>query len=482
LRTTGDLFDSLPNRQDARMAFAHGPLTDDELTSAVELLRGLIPADEFSTAALEESPHTVYTTLVTLWLLTLQRLGGGASLAAIVKDVLRHSRELLPDNKRVREGTLSERSGSYSRARTRLPLELVRLFAQRVSDSLIERAPPTFAGRRTFVFDGTTFTLAPTSPLREVYPPAVNQHGASTWPVLLLTVAHELQSGCALIPEFGPMYGPRSESETSQAARLIARLPPNSLLLTDAGFGIFGVLHAAVAAGHDVLSRLTKVRFQALARQAERLDDVDAQGTVVRGARYRLAWKPSAKDRKSRPDLPGDACLQVELHEIARDGAEPLYLVTTLGGDGAEAARLYARRYDVEHDIRDLKVTLELEKLRSKSDEMVRKELLCGLVAYNLVQELRRAAAAAARVEPRRLSFTGVWTTMQSYLLRQPPCAASEWQARYERALRSAAQTKLPNRPGRSYPRQAHPRRPKSTKYENRNRPPKPKPPPDDTK
>lgn len=464
------------------MASASGPLTDEELTSAVELLRGLIPADEFPTADFDRSPATVYTTLVTLWMLTLQRLGGGASLAAVVKDVLHHSRELLPDVKRVREAKLSSNSAAYSRARKRLPLELVLRFAERVAQSLIERTPPSFRGRRAFLLDGTTITLPPTSPLREVYPPATNQHGESTWPVLLLTVAHELASGCAVIPELGAMYGADNESETSQAARLFARLPPQSLLLADAGFGIFGVVYAAVAAGHDALFRLTKTRFQALARQAERLDDVDAHGTIARGARYRLAWRPSAKERKSRPDLPAEACLHVELHEIPRAGEEPLYLVTTLAVDGDEAAALYARRYDVEHDLRDLKVTLELEKLRSKSDEMVRKELLCGVVAYNLVQELRRAAAQVARVEPRRLSFTGVWNTMQSCLLRQPPCSLAQWQACYAQALRWAAADKLPNRPGRNYPRVAYPRRPKSAKFKPKTRKPDTDEPPPETK
>ena len=110
-------------------------------------------------------------------------------------------------------------------------------------------------------------------------------------------------------------------------------------------------------AGHDVPFRLTKARFRAVARQAVRLDDVARHGTVTRGARSRLARKPSAKDRKSRPNPTADACLDVELHELERAGGEPLYLVTTLGIDGAEAAALYARRYDVEHELRDLKVT-----------------------------------------------------------------------------------------------------------------------------
>ena len=96
---------------------------------------------------------------------------------------------------------------------------------------------------------------------------------------------------------------------------------------------------------------------------------------------------------------------------------------------------------------------------------MVKKEWLTSLVAYNLVVQFRRQAAKLAGVAPRRLSFTGVWNTFESFLLTQPPCSAAAWTSRYEAALQIASRDKLPNRPGRSYPRRAHPRRPKSTKF-----------------
>jgi hypothetical protein len=441
------------------MASVQSPLTDDELTSAVELLHRIIPEDDFPAYSLEVSPATVYTTLVTLWMLTLQRLGGGKSMTAIIKDVLTYNRDLLPDNKRVREDTLSERSGAYSEARKRLPIETVRAFAERVSQSLIDQSPAWFAGRRTFIVDGTTMTLSPTSNLRDAYPPATNQHGETVWPVMMLMVAHELQSGCALIPEFGAMYGPDNTSEARQATAIGRRIPTGSLVLADAGFGIFSVAHSMIRTGHDILFRLTKSRFKSLRRQAETIHQ------TAHGVHYRLTWVPSPKDRKTNLDLPADASLEVYLHEVELDNGERLYLVTTLEVPSETAVEFYGHRYDVEHDIRDMKVSLGIENIRAKSDEMVRKELLCSVVAYNLVVQLRREAAKIAKVEPRRLSFTGVWTTMQAYLLQQPPCLASEWLERYERALRSAANAKLPNRSGRSYPRQAHPCRPKSTKF-----------------
>lgn len=441
------------------MAAVQAPLSDEEFTSAVELLHQIIPVEDFPAYALEVSPATVYTTLVTLWMLTLQRLGGGKSLSATIKDVLNYSRALLPNNKRVREGTLSENSAAYSQARQRLPLETVRAFAQRVSQSLIDQSPAWFEGRRAFIIDGTTMTLSPTSELRDAYPPATNQHGETVWPVMMLMVAHELQSGCALLPEFGAMYGPSNTSEARQAAAIGRQIPTGSLVLADAGFGIFSVAYSMIGGGHDIVFRLTKSRYQALRRRAEAVDK------TARSERHHLTWVPSPKDRHTNPDLPAAADLQVYLHDVELDNRERLYLVTTLDVSSRQATEFYGCRYDVEHDIRDMKVSLGIENIRAKSDAMVQKELLCSVVAYNLVVELRRAAAKAANVAPRRLSFTGVWTTMQTYLLRQPPCSAAEWLERYDRALGSAAKAKLPNRAGRSYPRQAHPRRAKSTKF-----------------
>jgi hypothetical protein len=86
-------------------------------------------------------------------------------LNAVVKDVLAHSRDLLPNNRRLREGTLSETSGADAEAHSRVALETVEFFANRVCDSLIDASPSWFDGRRAFSLDGTTITLAPTPEL-----------------------------------------------------------------------------------------------------------------------------------------------------------------------------------------------------------------------------------------------------------------------------------------------------------------------------
>jgi hypothetical protein len=256
------------------------------------------------------------------------------------------------------------------------------------------------------------------------------------------------------------MFGPHNSSEAEQARQIVRRLPANSIVMADSGFGIFSVAHDSTQAGHDILFRLTKSRFQALRKNARLIEEGSHHKS------YHLLWRPSAKDRKTNPHLSEDAEIDVAVHEVELENGDFLYLITTLEIDALSAAQLYQHRYEVEFDIRDLKVTMDAENIRAKSVEMVKKELITSVIAFNLITQFRRQAATLANVTPRRLSFKGVWTSFRDRLLLKEPETHSEWQDLYAAALVSASQRKLPNRnKPRTYPRRAHPRRPKSTKF-----------------
>ena len=440
----------------------------EEIASALKLFRTLIGGPQQEMLLDPDQRPTnkmVYTHGVTLWMLILQRLGGGKSLSAVVSQVLSHDLDLLPDNKRVRENTLSENTGAFARARKRLPEEMVLEFSNCVCNYLGRISEPAIAGRRVFILDGTTNTLPPTKALQEAYPPAENQFGTSVWPIAQLMVATEMQSGCALLPQIDPMYGPNNVSEAVQAHRIVKLLPAQSIVMADAGFGIYSVAHHCKLAQHEFVFRLSHSRFKSLRRDAELIDEGPTHKT------YHVFWKPSVRDRKSTPDLPSDACIEVVLHEVEIGAGVTLYLVSSLEMDGPTTSKLYCRRYDVEFDIRDVKVTLDTENIRAKSVEMFKKELYTSIVAYNLVAQFRRQSAKLSQLQPRRLSFKGVWTTLKDRLLLQPACSFEEWLDRYAEALYRASEKKHPNRKQpRSYPRKAHPRRAKSTKFEKAQR------------
>lgn len=453
---------------------------EEQFIAARELLSKLIGLPVIQKTFNPDAPpnsRMVYTNSVTLWMLILQRLGKGQSLSEVVTQVIENERDLLPNNKRVRDDTLADNTSAYSKARKRLPMKVIEDFSKQVCDYLGRTSEPVFDGRRVFIIDGTTITLPPTPALQKAFPPATNQHGTSVWPVAMLMVANEMQSGCALLPQIDPMYGENNSSEARQAKEITSQLPANSIILADSGFGIFSVAYASVADGHDFLFRLSSSRFKALSRQAELFDQGPKHKT------YRLNWTPSVKDRLTNPSLPLDAAIEVVVHDVILDNGKSLYMVSNLATDASSAAKLYSYRYDVEFDIRDLKVTMDTENIRGKSVEMVRKELMTSVVAYNLVAQFRRQAAKQANIEPRRLSFKGVWTTFRSGLLLKEPRSVTDWLELYSRALLRAGKRKHPNRKKpREYPRQAHPRRPKTTKFQKSLRkkttPDSPTPPP----
>ncbi len=438
----------------------------DDLAAALDQFRTLL--DPAAVDALQAfGPAAVYTPWVVVWLLVYQRLHANAPLRDAVAELV-GSADVLPahrrDHRRVREHTLSANTAAYSQARSRLGGHVTDHVADHVCGTLVAAHPPSWRDRRVFTVDGTTVPLAPTAELRAAFPPATNQHGTSAWPVAQLVVAHELASGCAVRPEVGPMYGPKAVSEQALAERLLGRLPARSVVLGDRNFGVFGFAHAAVAAGHDVLLRLTRPRFRALVRSA----------TAVGPGTWELAWRPSRHDRAAHPGLPADACVTVRLHAVTVSADLTLWLVTTLAAGGAELAALYRLRADVETDIRDVKVTLKLEEVRSRGVAMLGKELAVSTVAYNLVVQIRRLAAARAGVKPRRLSFTGVWSLVRVILLQPDDRTPDQWRQQFAAVLRGAGQRKLPHRPGRSYPREVIPRR---RKHPERPRQPAEQPP-----
>lgn len=293
----------------------------------------------------------------------------------------------------------------------------------------------------------------------------------------MLMVANEMQSGCALLPQVDPMYGEDNSSEAAQAKRIVCRLPEHSIVMADSAFGIFSVAHASVAQGHNFLFRLTMGRFKPLRRQGELIEEGPTHKS------YTVRWTPSVNDRRSNSDLPKDAAIEVVIHETKLPDGTRLCLLSDLEIAAESAAALYRRRYDVEFDIRDLKVTMDTENIQAKSVEMVKKELMTSVVAYNLVTQFRRQAAKLANVPPRRLSFTGVWTTFRHHLLLQQPTSYEEWIARYTAALISGSERKHPNRKApRNAPRAAHARRPKTTNFQKaqrkKNQPSEDPPPP----
>ena len=426
---------------------------DDQLGDTFQLFRRLVPFDLLEQFDVGHSG--IFSSWILVWLMTFQRLHGNASMSRAVAELIFGAvSRYLPDCKRTRDGDISSNTGAYSQARSLLPVEAASKVIDHVFESLIANHVSTWNGMRVFLVDGTTLSLSHHSELLEEFPPAQNQHGESHWPIVNLVTAHELGSGLATRPEWGAMYGPNAVSETRLAKAVMERLGGPAMTLTDRNFGIFSVAFAAVGLGHGVVSRLKDDRF----------DRMVAAATLICPGQWRLSWRPSRWDRSTNPDLPEDALIEGRLIKITIEHEGTLIelklFTTDLTATPKEIAALYGLRWRVESDIRDIKQTIKMHRITGQSVDMISREILLGLVAFNLVVEVKRLAASRAGIEPRRLSFKRTLDLLQAFCdgfdPNADPVAINK---RYERFLDAVSRCRLPVRKKfRSYPREVIPR------------------------
>jgi len=199
-----------------------------------------------------------------MWLLVQQRLEGGAPLGAAVLELLRGlPPEFWPRPcKRIRNWQQhgkapSSHTGAYNQARQALPLLVVQRSCDRIFQELIAQLKhsSTESSRRAFLLDGSSMRMAHSPELCRQYPPGSNQHGAGHWPLLRILVAHDLQTGLAMRPEWGPMHGPEAVSEQRLLEKAIERLPAGSVVVGDANFGVFSVGWATAQRQYPVVLR-----------------------------------------------------------------------------------------------------------------------------------------------------------------------------------------------------------------------------------
>ncbi len=394
----------------------------------------------------------IYAVIVVFWLMMVQRLKANASLASCVQELTQgRMNALLPDCKRVREQRISPRTGALCRARQKLPVKLARdvgreMFA-RIEEQLREALPAVKAP--VLLLDGSSVQLEHCPVLLKRYPAGSNQHGAAHWPVIRMVVMHDLSTGLAHHPCWGPMYGPEAVSEQELGVQSLAQVSAETVVMADRNFGVFSIAWAAHERGQPMVLRLTETRARRL-----RGKPFTHQGA------WPVTWQPSREERRNQKNQrwPEDAAISGTLiaWRVGRGKSKTwLYLFTTVSAPPEELVELYGRRWNIETDLRSLKQTVHLNHITARSVEMVEKELLMAIAAYNLVRAVMALAARRARLDPRQLSFTHVLYAVQA---AWPDLThASDPRLReqaFQRVLDTAARCRLPNRARhRSYPR-----------------------------
>jgi hypothetical protein len=273
--------------------------------------------------------------------------------------------------------------------------------------------------------------------------------------LLKVVVAHDLQTGLAMRPEWGAMHGPAAVSEQALLEQAIDRLPAQATVIADANFGVFSVAYSSTQRHHPVVLRMTLERARHL-----------AGGKLGDGWEREILWIPSRWERRRHKGLPADACVKGRLlvrrvHPGNGAASFLLPLFTTLPGSVESILETYGKRWAIETDIRTLKSSLRLEQLTSFTPDMVAKEIHMGMVAYNLVRALIALASRQSGTPPRGYRFTKVRLILQAFgpALANAPDPATA-QRIFNQMMTCVQQSKHPQRKRKrpSYPRAVWPR------------------------
>jgi hypothetical protein len=341
----------------------------------------------------------------------------------------------------------SVRTGGYCRARQRLPLEMVSTLTRETGRLLHEKALAQWLwrGRAVKLVDGTGISMPDTPENQALYPQPSTQAPGVGFPLARLVMVICLASGAALDAAIGPHSG-KGTGELGLVRRLLEGFSPGDVMLADALYCNYFLIATLMVAGVDVLFEQNGARITDFRR-----------GQPLGTRDHIVCWpKPAARPEwmthEQYTGFPDK--LTVREVKVARQ-----VLVTTLLDHRKvskdDLSELYARRWNVELDLRNLKTTTGMDVLSCQTPQMNEKQLWVHLLAYNVIRLLMAQAACNADIDPRELSFkhtVQLWT---------------EWVSRGLSASKNCgllftliAQCRVGNRSGRIEPRMRK-RRPK---------------------
>ena len=385
-----------------------------------------------------------YTRGRTFWCMLWQGFNPDAS----GREVVRQLQALF----RLENGPkISEEDGAYCRARARLPLSEFSKVLAATAKAADQQAPPMtqLQGRPLKALDGSALTLSDTPKNRKAYPP-LQCPDKPSFPMMRIVVFFSLLSGAILLLAQGSL----AVSELSLFSSLMSQLAAGDILLGDRGFGNYPFI--------ALLQHILGVDFIGRTRRR-----VDGRRRLKRLAKndWLIGWKKSLTPSPwlsalQWAGLPSEMTVRTVKGSCYQKGfrVRQVTVVTTLLDPqiypAEEILWAYLRRWRLELCLKDLKTTLKMEMLRSRSPEMAQKEVSMRLIGHNLIRCTMAQSATQHKVSLERISFKGSLDALRQFT--QAMAQARSKKKRRElwaELLETLAADLVPERPGRREPR-----------------------------
>jgi hypothetical protein len=290
---------------------------------------------------------------------------------------------------------------------------------------------------------------------RKEYPLTYNQKPGTGFPVA--RIGANISLSCGAILELGIWrYAGKGQGEVSLQRQLWDLLRPGDVLRGD-----------RLTANWTGICMLKQRRVQFVGR----LNKANRRADFQRGIRlgmddHLVCWtKPTwirSVDRQTYHLLPDSFTVREARFRVEQPGFRTRFIVvvTTLldpeQTTKEDLATLYRARWNNELDLRSIKVTLQMDMLRSKTPELVRKEIWTHVLAYNLIRTLMAQAASRYGISPRSISFKATLQILEAFqplIACQAHRSLSHRESPYWHVVRAIAVHRVADRPDRFEPR-----------------------------
>jgi len=373
-------------------------------------------------------------------------------LAAIwPEESFQASADLLWDNGRaagaVPDGQKMPSSGSFAKARGRLPLALW----HRVCDAIAAKAEAlsqawaSWRGHRVVLTDGTCLSMPAEGDLFAAFGRSSGRGGPRHYPLGRMVTLALANTMTVLAYALGAYR----QSEQDLLRTILGRLREDDLLVADRHFAGANLYAEYRAAGVHFLTRAhQRVRVDRL-RPVEVCGENDFVADLPVGAKY----------RREDPSLPKQVRVRLIQATVAtrKHPRQTMWFVTSLLDAAAypadEVVALYGRRWRIETLLEQVKVRLDADVLRSRTAEGVRKEVAARMTALNVIRCLMLEAALAHGQDPMRLSFAGAVRAILAFCPHMATAPPWKLSLLYAGMLETIAERVVPPRLGRQEPR-----------------------------
>lgn len=269
---------------------------------------------------------------------------------------------------------ISLNTAAYSKARARIPMRMAQdLFrASRIQDA--QNVYSHWHGHKVFIGDGTYVQMQDSESIRKDYEVKHNGKPGEGYPQGLLETITERGTGQL----YSFVLANRHVSELSLFYKMIDDLAQGSLLLLDDLYNCFEIISKCKRKGIELVIPAKRARRYEVVEVVAEGDEI----IRIKTPKKRSKWLEE-NEKPNHLTLRRIQCKSPE-------GKDYVLLTTVLDKsiDKDEFQQLYLTRWDIEISIREIKTIMDINILRSKTPEMVLKELTVSLATYNLIRKI----------------------------------------------------------------------------------------------